>query len=52
MIIISGKKYDRVIEAHIVTDGACYIVYDDENFEKKKLNFKFDEIEEWNIKLN
>ena len=28
MIIISGKKYDRVIEAHIVTDEACYIIYD------------------------
>lgn len=28
MIIINGKKYDRVIEAHIVTDEACYIIYD------------------------
>ena len=35
MIIISGKKYDRIIEAHIVTDEACYIIYDDENFERK-----------------
>ena len=52
MIIISGKKYDRVIEAHIVTDKAYYIIYDDENFERKKLNFEFNEIEEWNIKLN
>lgn len=52
MIIIGGKRYDRVIEAHIVTDGPCYIIYDDESFERKKLDFIFDEIEKWNITIN
>lgn len=52
MIVISGKQYDRVIEAHVVTNGPCYVIYDDENFERKKLSFEFDEIELWNISKN
>ena len=50
MIVISGKEYDRVIEAHVVINGPCYLIYKDENFKEKKLSFKFGEIEVWNMR--
>ena len=50
MIMNNGKQYDRVIEAHVVIKGSCYLIYEDENFKKKKLSFEFDEVEVWNMR--
>ena len=51
-VVINGKLYDRISEAHVVADGFCYIIYDDENGERNILHFRNKELDEWIITVS
>ncbi len=51
-VIINGKLYDRISEAHVVADGFSYIIYDDENGERNILHFRNEELDEWVITVS
>lgn len=51
-VVINGKLYDRISEAHVVADGFCYIIYDDENGERNILHFRNEELDEWIITIS
>ena len=51
-VVINGKLYEYIVEAHVVADGFCYIIYDDENGERNVLHFKNEELDEWIITVS
>lgn len=51
-VVINGKLYEYIVEAHVVADGFCYIIYDDENGERNILHFKNEELDEWIITVS
>lgn len=48
-VIIKGKLYKYISEAHVIAGGDSYMIYGDENHERQTLHFTDDDIDEWII---